>query len=370
MSRMIDALRRQPAWIALMIFISLCLWIASGYIVAQPQSAASNETLVKIPKVKVETLFAEKVSREVALYGRTEPDRSATLRAEVKGLVTSIYVQEGQAVKQGQLILSLDSNDLSAQLRSAKAVLQQREIELQGAESLGKKGFQSQSALAQAQANVELAKAEIERLQLALNKTQISAPFDGILNQRHVEVGDLLRDGDTIASVVDLDPLIISADVTENWIQFLQVGQAASGRLTTGETALGSIRYLSSVSNMGTNTFNLEVAVPNPDGKLFAGMSTELTVPIQESWAIKITPAVMALDEQGNLGVKTVSNDIVEFTPIDIVKSDSQGVWLAGLGEKADVITRGHGFVRAGDKVEVVRDQHGRTQQTGATDSL
>ena len=61
----------------------------------------------------------------------------------------------------------------------------------------------------------------------------------------------------------------------------------------------------------------------------------------------------MALDEQGNLGVKTVVNEQVKFVPIDIVKSDSQGVWLSGMGQQAEVIILGHGFVRDGDKVEV-----------------
>ena len=68
-----------------------------------------------------------------------------------------------------------------------------------------------------------------------------------------------------------------------------------------------------------------------------------------------ITPAVMALDEEGNLGVKTVVDEHVKFVPIDIVKSDSKGVWLAGLGQQADVIIFGHGFVRDGDKVDVVQ---------------
>jgi multidrug efflux system membrane fusion protein len=63
----------------------------------------------------------------------------------------------------------------------------------------------------------------------------------------------------------------------------------------------------------------------------------------------------MALDEQGNLGVKTVVDEHVKFVPIDIVKSDSQGVWLTGMGQQADIITLGHGFVRDGDKVEVER---------------
>jgi multidrug efflux system membrane fusion protein len=86
-----------------------------------------------------------------------------------------------------------------------------------------------------------------------------------------------------------------------------------------------------------------------------AGMSTELALPLETTWAMRISPAVMALDEQGNLGVKTVVDNHVRFVPIDIVKSDSQGVWLSGMGQQADIITLGHGFVRDGDKVDVVR---------------
>jgi multidrug efflux system membrane fusion protein len=79
--------------------------------------------------------------------------------------------------------------------------------------------------------------------------------------------------------------------------------------------------------------------------------------------AVRITPSVMALDEDGNLGVKTVVNEHVKFIPIDIVKSDSQGVWLGGMGDITDVITLGHGFVRDGDKVNAIYNDSEMSQQ-------
>jgi len=72
--------------------------------------------------------------------------------------------------------------------------------------------------------------------------------------------------------------------------------------------------------------------------------------------AIKISPALLALDEKGNIGVKSVKDSIVLFTPIEIIKSESDGIWLTGLGEEADIIVLGQGFVRAGDKVEAIFD--------------
>jgi membrane fusion protein, multidrug efflux system len=362
MPDLLTKVRQQPAWIALLIFILLSAWVLSGMLAAEPEKVELDKhKATPIPKVRVTHMSADKVSRVVTLYGRTEPDRMTTLRSEVQSKVAEIFAQEGQRVTKGQKILKMDKNDLQQRLISAKATLKQREIELDGAKSLGKQGYQSQANLAQAQANVESALAAVEGLQLALTHTEILAPFDGILNERYVEVGDLLREGDKIAMVVDLDPLIVTANVTENNVQQLELDQLASGRMVSGQTLAGKIRYISSVSNIGTNTFKIEVAVDNAEHKYVSGMSTELTIPLQQTWAIKVTPAVMALDESGSIGVKTVEQGIVKFVPIDMIKSDSQGVWLAGMGQQADVITLGQGFVRDGDKVEVSFAQDGVT---------
>ena len=218
-----------------------------------------------------------------------------------------------------------------SRLKSAKATLKQREVELKGAQSLKKQGYQSQTALAQAIANLETAKADMVSYQLAVFKSQIIAPFDGIINERFVEVGDFLKIGDNIAILVDLDPLVITANVTEVNVHGLKTQQQATGRMVSGDLLQGKIRYISSISEPGTNTFRIEVEVPNADYSQMAGISTELALPLEKTWAMRISPAVMALDEQGNLGVKTVVDEHVKFVPIDVVKSDSQGVWLTGI---------------------------------------
>jgi multidrug efflux system membrane fusion protein len=356
-----NKLRQQPAWFALIIFIALCLWVASGMLKAQNENENENDSAkrknaeIPLVKVTVENVTADEVTREISLYGRTEPDRIATIRSEVKGLVKEVHVQEGERVSKGQKIISIEKSDVVSRLKSAKATLEQREVELKGAQSLKKQGYQSQTALAQAIANVETAKADMVSYQLAVFKSQIIAPFDGIINVRFVEVGDFLKIGDNIAILVDLDPLVIAANVTEVNVHGLKTQQQATGRMVSGDVLQGKIRYISSISEPGTNTFRIEVEVPNADYSQMAGISTELALPLEKTWAMRISPAVMALDEQGNLGVKTVVDEHVKFVPIDIVKSDSQGVWLSGMGQQADIITLGHGFVRDGDKVEVAR---------------
>ena len=88
------------------------------------------------------------------------------------------------------------------------------------------------------------------------------------------------------------------------------------------------------------------MAIDNAKSQLLAGLSSELTIELAKMSAIKISPALLALDEQGNIGVKSVKETIVQFTPIEIIKSDSDGIWLTGLGEQVDIIVLGQGFVK------------------------
>lgn len=353
---------QRPYYIAALIAVILFFWMASGPN-AEEQKA---EIMSEIPKhdekqttaqVKVETRYGKQIHKTIELYGRTEPDRITTLKAEVKGKVIEVLAKRGSTVSKGQVIAKIALNDLPAQLSRSKAQLKQREVEYEGALKLNAKGYQGKVQLAQTYAELESVKADIERLTLDIENTVIKAPFAGVLNTRFVEVGDYVASGDDIAMIADLDPLIVRAHVTELQISQLSVGQEAKVNLLNGNEAHGKLRYIASVGNDATNTFKIEVAIDNADQQLLAGLSSELTIELEQMSAIKISPALLALDEKGNIGVKSVKNSIVEFTPINIIKSESDGIWLTGLGDKIDLIILGQGFVRAGDKVEAIFEE-------------
>lgn len=358
-------LAQRPYIIAAIISVALVLWMASGPSAAEQKVAiqakeapnSADEKKVKA-QVKVETRYGTNVNKTIELYGRTEPDRVTTLKAEVHGKIIEVLAKRGAQVTKGQAIAQIALNDLPSQLTRSQALLTQREVEYEGALKLNQKGYQGKVQLAQAFAALESVKSDIERLELDIANSLITAPFDGILNTRYVEVGDYVKSGDDIAIIADLDPLVVRAHVTEQQVARLAVGQLAEVRLLKGQKLQGKIRYIASVGADSTNTFKIEVEIANTptDNKaqLFAGLSSELTIALEELSAIKISPALLALDEQGNIGVKSVKDAIVQFTPIDIVKSESDGIWLTGLGDQADIIILGQGFVRAGDKVEAI----------------
>ncbi len=344
----------RPYLIAVVISLILVLWMASGLIQEKPALEEKSKQEQIIPKVKVETRFAENISDTVELYGRTEPDRITTLKAELDGQIVEVLAKRGSRVKKGQIIAKIAVNDLELQLARSHALMTQREMEYQGAKKLNKDGYQGQVQLSSAFANLQAVKAEIKSLDIALENTVIKAPFSGILNDRFVEQGDYVKAGDKIAMIADLSPLVVRAHVTENQISQLSIGQTANIRLLNQHNSAGQIRYIASVANEDTNTFKIEVSIDNEENNLLAGISAEVSIPLEQVQAIKISPALLALDELGNIGVKTVENNQVVFTGIDIVKTESDGIWLTGLGGQVDIITLGQGFVRANDTVQAV----------------
>lgn len=349
-------LSKRPYIVALTITAILILWMLSGAISTQEAPDETKQT-AEVAKVQITTMSAQNIHSTLELYGRTEPNRTSTLKAEVRGRVIETLAKRGFRVSKGQAIVKIALNDLEYQLISSKALLEQRQIEYSGAKALKQGGNIGQAQLAQARFNIESIKAQIKTLTIAIENTVIHAPFDGVLDSRSVEVGDYLKVGDPVAVVADLSTLVVRAYATENQVNKLEVGQIANIRLLNQPKAIGEVRYIASLADEITNTFKVEITVDNTNYRYRSGLSGEVSIPLEKTWAIKLSPALLALDESGNIGVKSVVDKQVVFTPIDIIKSDTDGIWLTGLGKQANVISLGQGFVRAGDTVEPVMEE-------------
>lgn len=348
---------QRPWLISTLLLIAISVWLGLGMLKAeeQPPQGSSGQSQVPIAKVQYQHFEAVLTAKSIDLYGRTAPDRQARMGAEVSGRIVELLVSKGDAVKKNQAIAQIDKADLEFQLERARANLSVREKEFSASQSLKNKGLQGEVAYSSAQANLIEARALVKNAQLNLSNTLIKAPFDGILDSLHIELGDFVGVGDPVATVIDLNLLVIQADVSERHVFNLDLDQQADITLIGGERLTGTLRYISRVSSSATNTFPIEIEIPNPSQKIPAGVSAEVHLQLDMHKAIKVSPAMLALDESGNLGVKTLKEDKVHFVPIQLVKAEQDGVWLTGLGDSVDIITVGQGFVREGDSVVAVK---------------
>jgi len=338
---------------ALAIFILAALWIASGAISFGSKPAVKVAT-TDIPRVRVSMLTASDRDASLTIRGRTAALHSVNLEAEVDGVVQALHFEKGDRVKAGQVLCELKLKDRAAKVAQARALVvqtaKQHEVDL----DLAKDGFRSATQVDQSAASLEAAKASEQTMAIDLENTRIKAPFDGLVDDRYVDVGDYMRVGDKCALLIAPEPFLAVGQVSEREVSELKVGDPANATLVTGETVQGHIRFVASRADDTTRTFRVEVELPNPDGKLRVGVSADIHIPVRQLMAQKISPGILVLDDNGVVGVRAVQKGLVRFFPVDIVSDGPDGMWVSGLPDHLAVITVGQSFVTDGEKVRAV----------------
>ncbi|EED33522.1 efflux transporter, RND family, MFP subunit [gamma proteobacterium NOR5-3] len=347
--------------IATLIGVGLLLWLASGMFSSGPQptldtkTAALAEPEQTLPRVRVTQFNAEQRTLTRILRGKTASKRTARVSAETTGRVIARPVERGDHVSEGAVLCELAVNDRQAAVEEATAALSQAEIEYAGALELKDRNLLSKIRIAQVASELEAARAALTRQQLNLERTRIVAPFDGVIEELHMDVGDLASVGAPCATLIDLDPLLISANVSERDINFIKPGSPVTARTSTDEKLLGEVTFVGSLSDATTRTYPVEITVPNADYRLRAGLTTVASVETQTVLAHRISPALFTLNDAGVIGLRAVDrNSRVVFHPVTIVEDAVDGAWVTGLPGVVRLITVGQEFVSAGQLVEAL----------------
>lgn len=307
--------------------------------------------------VRVRALEAQEIPREVVVQGRTDAARRVQVRAETGGVVAEIVAPRGVPVEAGTILLRLDPETRPEAVRRAEAELKSRRIDFAAAERLAGQQLTSESSLAAARTTVTAAEEALAAARLDLARTEIKAPFSGVMNDHVIEVGDFVQRGDPVAVFLELDPLIVTGEVTELQVVHLAVGEHGIARLSDGRELDGHIRFVDTDADPATRTFTVELEVPNPQGEIPAGKTAQIIIETERVDAYEVSAAHVSLDDEGHFGVKYVDEEsIVRFAPIDIVRSTPRTLWLTGLPPKLKLITVGQGFTQPGDPVQVVED--------------
>ncbi len=308
-----------------------------------------------IVSVQVMDSLASPQPRTIVLRGRAEADNVVEIRAETYGRVTKTPAEKGTIVHVGDKLAIIDPSDRAARLAEAKALLQQRKAESDAAKRLAEKGFAPKLNLTELAANLALAQAQVAAMEIEISHLSIEAPIEGVLDVRAIEVGSYLQVADPVATIIDLDPIVLVGFATERDVGQLEIGGEADARLLDGRQVTGKLRFISSRAEQETRTFRIEVEVPNADYAIRDGLSAELVIPVDAVPAHRISPAILTLGSSGEVGVKLVDEtNKVRFAPVEILREDPTGLWVVGLAEKARMIVVGQDFVLDGQLVRPV----------------
>jgi membrane fusion protein, multidrug efflux system len=318
---------------------------------------ASSDTLADMAEVAEERAVAVVAKRSVAqsidtavrVRGRTEAARQVDVRAETSGLVMSEPLRRGAEVAVGDVLCELSPGTRGAMLAEAEARLAEAQINFRAADQLSQGGFGSETRTAQARAALQSAEAAVESAQKEIERLTIRAPFDGLLESDAAETGALLQPGGHCATIIQLDPIKLVGFVAETEVGKITVGAMAGARLATGRDVTGQVTFLSRAADPATRTFRVDVTVRNTDLSIRDGQTAEILIATEGVSAHLVPSSALTLDDGGRLGLRVVDESSrARFNRVSVLRDTVEGVWVTGLPDEAAIIVVGQEYVTDG----------------------
>lgn len=258
--------------------------------------------------VEVTPVMRRDLSETTNVVGSLAQNESAELRAEISGLVRGIFFEEGQAVKKGTVLVKIDDAELQAQLAQAEARFQLTEVNLERTENLRKTQSTTLAEYDRARTESASARADLAVLRLRLEKTEIKAPFDGIVGVRSLSAGDYVTSQTAITKIDDLSRLKIEFQVAERFLSKLRPGtrfRLTSRLIEAGQSVEGEVYFVSSVIDRATRASLVKGFVINPPPSLKPGMFANVEV------VLDVRPGALSVPEGAILQTATSTQVIV-----------------------------------------------------------
>lgn len=233
---------------------------------------------------------------ELSAVGTLTAVQGVEVSAEMAGKVVEIGFQPGAVVKKGDLLLRQDTTSEKAQLPGLIAQVELARSELERADQMLSGEIISQSDYDKAKAAYDLAVSQVANLRSVIAKKTISAPFSGRLGIRQVNLGQMLREGDPIVTLQNLDPIFVDFSLPQQQIARVSTGQTV--RVTCdalAEGREGRITTINPLVDSATRNIRLQGTLGNDDGQLRPGMFVDATVALPELRKVLIIPATAVL---------------------------------------------------------------------------
>ena len=223
--------------------------------------------------------------------------RGVTLSAELTGTVREIGFENGSPVKQGQMLLRLDTSSEQAQLEGALADAELARQTLDRARALRKDAVNTQADLEAAEARATQTTATVANLRAIINKKIIRAPFDGRAGIRQVELGQVVSPGSPIVSLQTVTPIYAEFQLPQQALAQAKLGQKVTLRVDVfpGAQWEGTITTINPEVESGTRNVRMRATVPNPDGRLTPGMFANVEVLADAQEKVLIVPATSVI---------------------------------------------------------------------------
>lgn len=326
--------QRPLAPLGLRLALTACLAISLAACDEAPEGDAQAQAAPP-PEVTVASPLVRRLTEWDEFTGRFEPVQEVEIRARVSGYVDEIHFQDGQVVERGQILFAIDPRPYEATVDRLKAEIQQAEAQLQLAQldqgrtqrlvstSAAARATldQRDAELASAQASLAAAQAQLRQAELDLGFTQVTAPFRGRISDRRADVGNLVSDQTLLTTLVQLDPIYLTFDMSESdflaYQRAVQRGELPSTRDNKTLVAAhlvdeedwphqGTMDFVDNVVDRGSGTIRGRAVFPNREGLITPGQFGRIRIPGSPEYDAILVPDAAIMTDQSRRIVLTI----------------------------------------------------------------
>lgn len=370
--------RRWPWILAVVAVVGVIAWIWVSHHKGGPRQAGGRgkPALDQTVPVMVGEVKRVDVPLTLQAIGTVEASESVQVRAQASGEVLAVGFQEGRPVQKGQVLYRLDPaparaayQQVQAQLARDKATLAQARADAKRFQALGAQGFvsrqQAEQAAAQANAlaaTVQADMAQLQNAQVSLDWATVRSPIAGVAGARLVDVGNLVRAGDTnpLVTINKLSPVMVRFSVPQAEIDRVRRYHAKSPLKVTatprgGAAHAGQLAFFENAVDAGTGTLAIQAKFPNADQALIPGQFVDVGITLEVEKGLVVAPTQAVLPAQdGHLAFVVQADNTVVQRPVKVARAAGPLTVVAeGLKPGDKVVTDGTLQLRDGAKIEV-----------------
>ena len=337
-------------WMALFVVLAGLVLLAGC--TAEEEAAQAHEVS---RNVRVLALAPETLVEYFEVSGPVSPVLGTDLSFEESGPVVALPVDKGQAVVDGQLLIELDRTILRSEMESAASQLEMQEFNIDKVRKLFEAAKISRLEMLKAEAQYEQAKARGSVTAQRYRRAGLTAPFDGVLTNRYVELGQLVLPGQVVARLIQPRILKLEAYLTATQVGWVSLGDVAEIHLDDGSGLVrGTVSWVGLEADRQTGKFRMEIEIPNEDLHHHAGIIGRARLPKQVLSGLVIIPRDAVLPEAGGVSAFIVEGDRAVKRSLQLGADQGALVLVkSGLEPGDRLVVRGHRELRDGSLVKV-----------------
>jgi len=319
---------------------------------ATPAPASAGAPMV----IEAAKVALQALPQTITTVGSLRSDESITVRPEVAGRIKEILFKEGQHVARGSALIRLDASINAAEVQQARANLKLAQSKHQRAVDLAQRNFISGQAKDEAENNLRVAEAGVALADARLAKTEIRAPFAGVIGLRVVSVGDYVKEGADVVNLEAIDPLKVDFRVPEIYLSQVQVGQSLNVALDAlpGKTYDGKVIAVNPLIDAAGRSIVIRALVRNSDTSLRPGMFARVTLITRDEKDALVIPEQAIVPQGDEQYVFRVVDGKASRVKVDVGRRrDSRVEVLKGLTRDDVVVTAGQLKLRDGMPVTI-----------------